>query len=609
MENTQQFMPFDVSAALRRGQQLLKDREWEDARILFSQILISYPENAEAFVGMMLTKSKCASLGELTQVYPGLYREEKVQILDALTPEEHAAQPGFDGRYPSRVASAAANREQMVQRFDRDNDLRHAMEYGNDNLREGLERIRAAVLSSYDQRIASAARDEEMARREVMERFEEHVRGVARSAARPQQDAQYAGRPQQNAPRQQQNAPWQQQSGQYAPQQQNPQYAAQQAPSAPSPQQDRRQQDRGYEALDIHTVKAPSAAQPQQKAKQKAERKAGKQKKDHGGKNKVLKLVLIFCIAAAALAGLVIGAVKLIPMLSRQSTKKPDLESMSVSEKRTYLRDRQPISAGGTYTVCVTDEGRAKLFGALNGARTDLGGIEDIVMVSAGDDFVVSLNCDGKAFASGRNYDGQCGINGETGFVAVSAGGTHCLGLRKNGTVAAYGNFDSRRCNVTSWKDIVQVAAGGAHSVGLKKDGTVVATGDNTYGQCDVDSWTNIVAISAGDKHTVGLKKDGTVVAVGDKSDSQCRVTDWKDIVQISAGYRHTVGLKADGTVVAVGWNVFKQCECTDWTDIVFVAAGRSNTVGLKKDGTVVAVGNNDYGQLGISEQDDVLQP
>ena len=56
MENPQQYIPFDPSAALRRGEVLLRDREWEDARGLYNQILMSCPENAAAYVGLMLAK-------------------------------------------------------------------------------------------------------------------------------------------------------------------------------------------------------------------------------------------------------------------------------------------------------------------------------------------------------------------------------------------------------------------------------------------------------------------------------------------------------------------------------------------------------------------------
>ena len=112
------------------------------------------------------------------------------------------------------------------------------------------------------------------------------------------------------------------------------------------------------------------------------------------------------------------------------------------------------------------------------------------------------------------------------------------------------------------------ISAGSPYTVGLQVDGTVVAVGYNKYGQCNVNGWRDIVAISAVFGYTVGLKADGTVVAVGRNKYGQCDVSDWKDIVAISAGGIHTVGLKADGTVVAVGNNLWGQCKVSGWTDI-----------------------------------------
>ena len=183
----------------------------------------------------------------------------------------------------------------------------------------------------------------------------------------------------------------------------------------------------------------------------------------------------------------------------------------------------------------------------------------------------------------------------------IAAGANHTVGLKEDGTVVAVGVNKDGRCDVSRWTDIVAVAAGFEHTVGLKSDGTAVAVGRNRDGQRDVSGWTDIVAAAAGGSHTVGLKSDGTVVAVGYNSDGRCDVSGWTDIVAVAAGGSHTVGLKSDGTVVAVGHNEYGQCDVSGWTDIVAVAAGRNHTVGLKSDGTVVAVGHNEYGQCYVS--------
>ena len=155
--------------------------------------------------------------------------------------------------------------------------------------------------------------------------------------------------------------------------------------------------------------------------------------------------------------------------------------------------------------------------------------------------------------------------------------------------------------------DIVPISVGPCHTVGLKSDGTVVAAGFNQSGQCDVSDWTDIVAISAGGARTVGLKSDGTVVAIGSNYYGQCDVGDWTDIVAVSVGDDHTVGLKSDGTVGAIGSNIYGQCDVSDWTDIITICAGDDYTVGLKSDGTVVAVGDNAYGQCDVSAWTDIV--
>ena len=234
-------------------------------------------------------------------------------------------------------------------------------------------------------------------------------------------------------------------------------------------------------------------------------------------------------------------------------------------------------------------------------------------MISAGSPYTVGLQVDGTVVAVGDNEYGQCNVNGWRDIVAISAGSIHTVGLKADGTVVAVGRNDDGQFNVSGWRDIVAISAGDYHTVGLKADGTVVAVGSNTdylgnhAGQCNVSGWRDIVAISAGFVHTVGLKTDGTVVAVGNNEYGRCNVSGWRDIVAISAGILHTVGLKADGTVVAVGSNTdylgnhAGQCNVSGWRDVVAISAGEGHTVGLKADGTVVAVGENDDGQCNVS--------
>jgi alpha-tubulin suppressor-like RCC1 family protein len=217
--------------------------------------------------------------------------------------------------------------------------------------------------------------------------------------------------------------------------------------------------------------------------------------------------------------------------------------------------------------------------------RNRLKAVSSIISVGSGG--ALGLKTDGTVVTTDRS--GHRDVSSWHDIVAVSTGSLHMVGLKSDGAVVAVGNNDEGQCNVSSWHDIVAISAGVNNTVGLKSDGTVVAVGNNAEGQCNVSSWHNIVAISASGHHTVGLKSDGTVVAVGASSNGRRNVSSWRDIVAIGAGFAHTVGLKSDGTVVAVGWNRDGQCDVSLWHDIVAISASDRHTVGLKSDGTVVA--------------------
>ena len=227
-------------------------------------------------------------------------------------------------------------------------------------------------------------------------------------------------------------------------------------------------------------------------------------------------------------------------------------------------------------------EAEQEKYRELEEKRTKYGAVGK--MIGAGCDFLVQLKSDGSVKASGNNDMGQCDVSSWRNIVAVSAGGCHTVGLKLDGTVVAVGGNNCKQCDVSAWRDIVAISAGWDNTVGLKSDGTVVAVGYNYNGKCNVSDWRDIVAISAGGNHTVGLKNDGTAVAVGKDEFGQCNISDWRDIVAISAGDNYTVGLKRDGTVVAVGQYSGKEL-MANWRDIVAISAGGWHTVGLSAGG------------------------
>ena len=208
----------------------------------------------------------------------------------------------------------------------------------------------------------------------------------------------------------------------------------------------------------------------------------------------------------------------------------------------------------------------------------------------------------------GDAYDGRCDVSGWTDVVAVAAGFFHSLGLKADGSVVAAGSNTYGRCDVSAWTDIVAVAAGANHSIGLKADGSVVTTGYGGNGLQALSSWKDIMAIAVGDDHFLGLKTDGSVLAAGRNSCGQCDVSAWADIVAVAAGRRFSLGLRADGTVLSSGQESEDFLRTVSgWSDIVAISAIWNHALGLKTDGTVVAAGDNDKGQCDVSSWTDIV--
>ena len=183
----------------------------------------------------------------------------------------------------------------------------------------------------------------------------------------------------------------------------------------------------------------------------------------------------------------------------------------------------------------------------------------------------------------------------------IAAGSYHTVGLKADGTVVTAGAIDPERaswdpnsktnygqCDTKEWKDIVSVAAGSYHTVGLKENGSVIAVGSNYKRQCDTSSWTDVIEIAAGNTFTLGRKANGTVLATGQDSHGQINVDRWTDIIAIAAGGDHAVGLKSDGSIID---NYHGECSTPNWENIVAVSADSGLMVGLKDDGTVKATG------------------
>jgi len=222
-----------------------------------------------------------------------------------------------------------------------------------------------------------------------------------------------------------------------------------------------------------------------------------------------------------------------------------------------------------------------------------ISGWRDIVAIAAGSGHTVGLRSDGTVVSVGDNFYGQLNTNDWRDIVAIAAGSGHTVGLRSNGTVIAVGDNLHGQLNTNDWHDIVAITAGSIHTVGLKSDGTVITVGNNFHDQRNTTDWRGIVAITAGSTYTVGLRLDGTVIAVGNNLhvQGQLNTNGWRDIVAITAGPSHIVGLRADGTVVTTGGARNSSVNTNGWRDIVAIATGLDYVVGLRADGTVVTTG------------------
>ncbi|MBQ3760675.1 MAG: hypothetical protein II875_01540 [Clostridia bacterium] len=173
------------------------------------------------------------------------------------------------------------------------------------------------------------------------------------------------------------------------------------------------------------------------------------------------------------------------------------------------------VCAGSNNLVCVTDDGRLRLFGAFGGMQTELAHLRGVVDVS---------------------------------LVGVD----HAAVLFRNGTVRLIGLSEHAQRfarEVSAWTDVVKVSSSLSYTLGLKKDGSVVYAGETTFDLGACASWTDIKDISAGIGYAMGLKQDGSVVNVKKNTLKFVDTEAWRDVEQISAGYYACAGVGADGVL------------------------------------------------------------
>lgn len=99
------------------------------------------------------------------------------------------------------------------------------------------------------------------------------------------------------------------------------------------------------------------------------------------------------------------------------------------------------ISSGNNHTVGLKSDGTVVAVGSDELNKNNVDGWSDIVAVSAGWHHTVGLKSNGTVVAVGWNQFNQCDVSDWTDVVNVSAGGIHTVGLKANGRTVGAGYY------------------------------------------------------------------------------------------------------------------------------------------------------------------------
>ena len=291
----------------------------------------------------------------------------------------------------------------------------------------------------------------------------------------------------------------------------------------------------------------------------------------------------------------------------RKDLKIPAL-TVRNSEGFSYTRNLKSPGSGFLHLIFTAVMAAALVIGVTFVTNnTYAAGWKKIAFVAPGDYHVVGIRENGTAVANGLNDNGQCNVSDWEDIVAADCGTSFSAGLREDGTVAFAGP-ESMEAEVESWEGIVQISASRLHLVGLCEDGTVVAASEYTNPACDVSGFRDVKLIRAID-HATG---SGTLVVLDDgamratqiegwegihpwlESYSGSRVGGWQ-VKEICGNYGALAMICEDGAIHCTGTNGNNQLSGIDeWdhSDLVQIYVGEYS-VGLRHDGTTVFAGMN----------------
>ncbi len=332
------------------------------------------------------------------------------------------------------------------------------------------------------------------------------------------------------------------------------------------------------------------------------------------------------------------------------------------------------ISAGGAHTCALLDDGTVRCWGEGDNGRlgysntTDIGDTEapgsvgpvDLgvgrfaVAISAGGSHTCALLDDGTVRCWGEGDNGRLGYSNTTDIgdteapgsvgpvdlgadrqaVAISAGGAHTCALLDNGSVRCWGLGTNGRLgygnttdigdtetpgsvapvDVGSGRNAVAISAGDSHTCARLENGTTRCWGLGTNGRLgygnttdigdtetpgsvgpvDVGSGRRTVAITAAGEHTCARLENGSTRCWGEAASGQLGYGNTNDIGDTEApGTVGPVNVGADPRI-ALGRSVIR------------VAAGGAHTCALLDDGNVRCWGEAESGQLGYGNTTDI---
>ena len=286
-------------------------------------------------------------------------------------------------------------------------------------------------------------------------------------------------------------------------------------------------------------------------------------------------------------------------------------------------------------------------------------------MVSAGGSHSLSIKDDGTMWSFGDNSSGATGlgtdvggtlvptqIGADTNWIIVDAGGSHSLSIKDDGTMWSFGSNSSGATGLgtdvgstvsptqvgsdTTW-DVI--SAGDGYSLAVKTDGTLWSFGLNQFGKTGLGTTTGSTLVptqvgtdtdwtyaSAGTTHSLAIKDDGTLWSFGINGNGRTGLgtttgstlvptqvgtdTDW---TYADAAPAHSVALKEDNTLwsfgsntsgrtglgVTAGSTVIPTQIGTD-TDWIIVSAGGVHTLVIKEDNSLWSFGSNSSGATGL---------